>query len=473
MNKKQLKQYFTKTNSINLLMGSLLGNVENKTLLEPSIGAGDLLNNLIGNPKNIVGYDIDATPWSNSVYVVNNKIKFKNKCFIESSLEKKDVYDCVIANPPYGLNFSLEYRKKLKKLLPKIHIKESYIVFLYLSLEQLKTGGRYVFLIPDSILFSHYYKTIREYLIKQARPTHILRMPSNSFDGLNFKYGNLCILAGVKEPLKTIHKIEWGMLNKDNDEILTTTGSKLLNNNIWSDYYLNHKYDHIREWNLLGDIAYCVTGIYTGNNEKYLGYDNSFSNRKNNGHEICWEKDVKTSFIDNDEKINGIHKEPYYIPFIRGGHRNILERASNAILWSKEAVNHYKTDSKARYQNYFFYFNEGISLPKVCSNKISASYMNNCVFDQGVVGVFPKDMSILNALLLYLNSDIASKIMKSIVNNSTANGANYLKKLPIPKFNEDTKIEANKIINSWRSFGVNLEDLKNWVDIFIKDDKLL
>jgi len=472
-----LKQYFTKAYDINNLMANLLGNMQGSVLLEPSVGEGSLLENINGIPKEIHAFDIDSQPFLNGMGR-NNKQKniiFYNECFIENFLKEKENpnYDAVISNPPYGLDFSINYRRFLKEFFSDMYVKESYSLFLYMSLMQLKEKGRYVFLIPDTFLTSHRHISIRKFLVNKARPTHVIRMPSKAFKTVNFQYANLCIIAGYKEPLKEIHSIEWGSLDDliKNHQSLMITGVNFIKNiqNGWGEHYLiNQHINQVESWNLLGNIADCKTGIYTGNNIKYIGFDPFHAKRKSNAHPICWKDDVYTSVLNSNEKVNGITEKSPYVPFVRGGHRTMFESSSNAILWDKNAVDFYKKNKKSRFQNSSFYFEEGIALPMVSSSRISASYMNNCVFDQGVVGIFPYDKEMLNILLLYLNSSIASKIMKSIVNGSANNSANYLKKLSVPNFNSKAKKNAFELIQKIKENGCHsIEEIDNFITAYI------
>lgn len=476
---KALKQHFTNATDLNKLMASLLGNVDDHLILEPSIGEGVLLKNLIGYPKEVVGYDVDDLPFkvSKNINSENINVTFKHGSFIEAFLERSiaETYDSVIANPPYGLEFSIEYRKKLKHLLPSLYVKESYGLFLYMSLKQLRDKGRYVFLIPDTFLTSHRHLAIRKFLCEEARPSHIIRIPSKSFETINFKYGNLCVIAGYKERLKESDNIIWsealdGLTSADIPEpTLNIQGDKLLNKieQGWSKYSLVEQDSLVsKEWLNLGDLAECRTGIYTGDNSTYIGFDPFLSKRKSNGHVIDWEKDVYNSELSDDEKLNGLDRtEKLYVPFIRGGHREIFEQPSNAILWSKEAIKFYKENKKARFQNSSFYFKEGISIPMVSSSRISASYINNSVFDQGVVGVFPYDRKNLECLIIYLNSSLASKLMKGLVNGSANNSANYIKKLPVPKFSDKALSKAlilfKKIQADNKSNNEEIDDFVN------------
>ncbi|MFV5565331.1 hypothetical protein, partial [Acinetobacter baumannii] len=97
---KALKQHFTNATDLNKLMASLLGNVDDHLILEPSIGEGVLLKNLKGHPKEIVGYDVDDQPFkvSKNINSENINVTFKHESFIEAFLERSiaETYDSVI-----------------------------------------------------------------------------------------------------------------------------------------------------------------------------------------------------------------------------------------------------------------------------------------------------------------------------------------------------------------------------------------
>lgn len=479
---KALKQHFTNATDLNKLMASLLGNVHDHLILEPSIGEGVLLKNLIGHPKKVVGYDVDDLPFkaSKNINSENINVIFKHESFIEAFLENSiaETYDSVIANPPYGLEFSIEYRKKLKQVLPEFYVKESYGLFLYMSLKQLKANGRYVFLIPDTFLTSHRHYALRKFLAEEARPSHIIRIPSKSFETVSFKYGNLCVITGYKDKLKDSDSVVWsealdGLISDAIPEPkLNVQGTKFITNieQGWSRYSLIEQDALVsKEWLTLGDLAECRTGIYTGDNATYIGFDPFLSKRKSNGHVIDWDRDIYTKELNDIEKLNGLKKtKKSYVPFIRGGHREVFEKPSNAILWSEEAINFYKNNKKSRFQNSNFYFREGISLPMVSSSRISASYMVNSVFDQGVVGIFPHDRKNLECLIIYLNSSLASKLMKGLVNGSANNSANYIKKLPVPNFTNKALTKALIIFNKIKADNrLDSKEIDNFVENYL------
>ncbi|MDK7375827.1 Eco57I restriction-modification methylase domain-containing protein, partial [Weeksella virosa] len=77
--------------------------------------------------------------------------------------------------------------------------------------------------------------------------------------------------------------------------------------------------------------------------------------------------------LTEDEKLNGIDKnKKFYVPYDKGdkdGNRWYLETPF-AIAWSKENVGFLKTDPKARYQGYMYYFREGF-----CYSDINTTFL--------------------------------------------------------------------------------------------------
>lgn len=488
MKKKILKQYFTDASDIKSLMCQLLGDVTDLSLLEPSVGHGSFLSGLIGNPRKIDAVDVDgeALEVTRERYGHLN-LELHHKDFIRifdgdllsaSDVISETLYDAVISNPPYGLYFDLDYRRQLKKKYPNFYVRESYGLFFMLSILRLKENGRYVFLIPDTFLTSVSHKPLREFIASVAAPSHIIRFPSKRFETVNFAYGNLCIIAGHRRKLEENHSTYWSDIFSDEQHLNiadvseSSVSAKMLIQEVstgWSPGMLGDSQKDSSTHTVLGDLAECRTGIYTGDNERFIGFDPARVTRRINGHPIEWEE-VRDDQLNAEEKESGIKGGKPYVPMIRGGHRQPFEQPSSAIHWSAESLSFYKTNKKARLQNADFYFRRGISVPMVSTRRISAAIMENAVFDQGVVGIFPKDEKDIPFLLIYLNSSVASRRIKEITNGSANNSANYLKRLPVPKLTDDQYKAAAEIYADAR---INKSLPQELCDSFISSIDLL
>lgn len=477
LNNLTLKQYFTDAEELNKAMGHLLGCVENKLLLEPSVGSGSLLTSLRGTPRRIDAVDVDPSVLeiaknrypnhfieTHCVDFVDAHIStlFQNK-FYDNNIQ----YDAVIANPPFGLYFSNDYRRLLKSRFPSMYVRESYGLFFIISIERLITDGRFVFLVPDTFLTSKNHSSLRRFICDHVTLDHVIRFPSKRFESVNFGYGNLCIIAGRKRPLSSNAKVSWieafdpssNILEQPFENCLEFSGSDLLQNQEtgWQKAMADEPVAH-SDWTCLGDIAECKTGIYSGDNERFIGYDAARIKKRLNGHSIDWASAVISRDLTDRERENGLENKDSYVALIRGGHREFNDQTPWAIRWDLEALHFYRNNKKARLQNSKFYFRPGIAVPMVTARRLSASLMERAVFDQGVVGVFPLYQEQRNAILLYLNSRIATDLRNNIVNGGANNSANYLKRLPVPKFSKDDIRTADDLMNV--AFEKNLLDQK-------------
>jgi hypothetical protein len=177
----------------------------------------------------------------------------------------------------------------------------------------------------------------------------------------------------------------------------------------------------------LTDIANCVTGIYCGDNKKYLAIECE------NQREIPGYPCIDGFEINYSHKsIAPVEYPEKYIPIVKGSSSTAYYRTADKWLieWTPSALAHYNNDKKARFQNPGYYFRNGIALPMVKGSRIKATLMKNNIFDQSIVGVFPHDDRYLLYILAFLNSEIANDFIH-IINPTANNSANYLKKLPI------------------------------------------
>ena len=146
--------------------------------------------------------------------------------------------------------------------------------------------------------------------------------------------------------------------------------------------------------------------------------------------------DVET--LTEDEKENGIStKKKYYVPYDKGdkdGNRWYLETPF-AIAWSKENVGFLKTDPKARYQGYTFFFREGFCWNNVLNPNarlLKAKMKSASVNDVGSMSL----SSICNAIPNYyivciLNSELLFEYYREFINCTVNIQINDIRQLPV------------------------------------------
>lgn len=396
------------------------------------------------------------------------------------------VYDKIIANPPYGAWQELEKRAVLKKIYSDLYAKETYALFLFRCIELLKDEGILSFIIPDTFLNLHMHKAIRKHILTKTKILELALFPSSFFPGVNFGYANLSIITlqkssnindclsnefDVINSFKTVEQL--ASINKAELKVFSFTQKEILSNPDHA-FLISDNRDIALAINnsklKVGDIANCVTGFYSGNDKTFLQV-NSTDLKNGKNYNIVEANSVNRNYENIPDILDGIEGEKHFLPIVKGGNVKFLKPEGWFMNWSKEAVNHYKKDKKSRFQNPQYYFKFGIGVPMISSSSITASLIENKLFDQSIVGIFPKDKSLTSYLLAFFNSTTCNKLIRTI-NPSANNPANYIKKIPfIQPTDEQLKFIdtiVSEIINSIKQSGSYNEELEKELNVIIK-----
>ena len=190
--------------------------------------------------------------------------------------------------------------------------------------------------------------------------------------------------------------------------------------------------------------------------------------------------------LTDDEKENGIDtKKPFYVLYDKGdkdGNRWYLETPF-AIAWSKENVQFLKTDIKARYQGYTFFFKEGFCWNNVLNPKarlLKVKMKSASVNDVGSMSLSTLLENIPNYYLVcVLNSDFIFDYYREFINCTVNIQINDIRQIPIiiptkeslkiisKTFQE--AIDLKKSVVSGISFEENnaLEEIEKQINTFI------
>lgn len=486
---KLLQAYYTKNENITSYMVNQLKIKSDDIILEPCGGDGDFIDALLNNNKNLIINTCDIN--KNAVDVMNEKyINYSNISVRQTDVlfdEKFDVYsaefgyyDKIIGNPPYGAWLDYDIRDRLKKKYLGFYVKETYTLFLLRCIKLLKNNGTLSFIIPDTFLFLTNHSKIRDVILQTCEIQEMLIFPSKLFPGISFQYSNLCIITLKRNNnnvkcLNNNFSIIRGF--KSSDQFLTihnnTNLEKIELNQ--RDIFNNHNHAFILDNKIANDIKYanmylsdiadCVTGIYTGDNKRFIVAE-SENIKGAKGYGI-----IDKKLIDyNCNNIDGCTEEFKFIPFIKGSPSKKYCSYDNTwyIKWDKDTIDFYNNNKKSRFQNSQYYFRKGIAVPMVKSKQIKATLIRNKVFDQSIVGIFPKDEKYILFILGFLNSNLANEIIHNI-NPTANNSANYLKKIPIVLPDDKQLKIINEIVNQQLvDYSEQLQDKLNsmFLDIY-------
>jgi adenine-specific DNA-methyltransferase len=445
--------HFTNSAPITQYMVHMLQPRTGDLMLEPAAGHGVFVEAVLQQAPDI---HIDAYELNETSFVElkgrfsdDERVSLINaNTLLQSGFSLSDksqcVYDRIIANPPYGAWLEYSERDCLKVLYPGIYTKETYALFLALCIRLLKDCGRLVFIIPETFLTLHRHSRLREILLTQCKVLEIAIFPSHFFPGASFQYAKLSIITLEKtssreaclnntlsaryefskpEMLLDANGFDGVNVCRSQGEVYQAADHAFLLHEMPTVTNILHS-AAMR----LGDIADCVTGFYSGDDQRFLRHNSPDARSAKRYPQIG--DDLVTFLPTNEQKITGIRGERKFVPIRKGGSAEYVSRDRWFMDWSCEAVRHYKTDKKARYQNAQYYFQQGIGVPMVSSKRVKAALIRGELFDQSIVGIFPRDRELIFYLLGLFNSATGNTLVRT-VNPSANNSANYLKKIPI------------------------------------------
>jgi len=483
--------YYTKNKNITSYMISMIHPLQSDYILEPCGGDGVFIDALLDYSPNLkidtCDLNADAVNAMKSKYSLNHNVSVRRTDTLTDSFfdeaSSYGHYDKIIGNPPYGGWQDYSRRTELKRKYTGFYVKETYSLFLLRCISLLKNNGVLSFIIPDTFLFLHNHKQLRKFLLEQTIIKEIAIFPSKFFPGVSFGYSNLCIITiqksnSINEMLNNNFTVIKG-LKSDEDLINLSTRAKPEHLSFSQlnqlEVYQNQDFTFLiseddtgrkitESRTTLADFANCVTGIYCGDNKRFMAITQT--NKKS----LADYTRPDLLSIDYTHKTNDPVSEPKkYIPIVKGSSSTGYYRTADewVIDWTPFALNHYNNDKKARFQNSKYYFRNGIALPMVKSSKIKATVLQEMVFDQSIVGVFPHDDKYLLYLLAYLNSTTANKFIHTI-NPTANNSANYLKKIPVYFPNDNELQRINEMVNSILS-NRNIDRHQKEIDVFFEN----
>lgn len=461
---RRFQAYYTREAGIAGYLAEQLRLQPGDRVLEPSGGDGALIDALLatGFRGRIDTYEIDEDAYRT---LRRNYLD----CGAEIQVYRADTlwdrrldqlaaagggYEKIIANPPYGAWIDPEQRARLRQKYDGIPARESYTLFLYRCLKLLRPGGRLSFLIPDTYLFLRNHTQVRTFLFRNFRVERVLIFPSRLFPGVSFGYSNLSILIvqrpGPEEKVQdNVVDIRRGFRSSA-EFAQPEPPAHVASFRIPQSTVLAHPRAQVLlrdpaggpargpagapvpgrpavRMTTLGELAECVTGIYTGANRRFLAVSDARAQRAV-GYRL-----IGPELIDREHRRLGpLPAGKKYLPLLKGSSptRYIRELHPWLIRWDEEALEFYRRDRKARFQNSRFYFARGIAVPMVKSRQIRVTEFCGMVFDQSVVGVFPREEAHHDFLLAFLNTELAGELIH-LVNPTANNSANYLKQIPV------------------------------------------
>lgn len=413
-------------------------------VLDPCCGTGQFLitaGKIIKSPENICGFDIDKIAVGIArvnIHLIYKDKNFRARIFYKNTLSdeekslfnsnKKELFDVVITNPPWGASFDKNERNHYKKIFPDISTAESFSYFLVKGLDFLKKGGELVYILPESFLYVRKHNDIRRYLLKNASIVAIYHL-GRIFKGVF----SPVIRLDIKKEILPNNKI----FSKDNYGEYTTKQSLLLEGESYKfNVFLSEQDRDIIEKIYamphisLKNNALWGLGIVTGDNKKYIT-----NRRMNNKEPIVKGSDVNKYTLSKIK--NFISFEP-----------NKFQQVAPIDIYRIEEKLIYKFISK---KLIFAYDNKGLLTLN------SANILIPQIKD------YP-----IKTILALLNSSLYQYLFQKEFNTIKILRGD-LEKMPLPILNSEQHLFIEEKVNQILQGDNNIDELLDTVDNFIMD----
>src|SRR5262249_5469129 len=100
-----------------------------------------------------------------------------------SEVFRKGGFDIVIANPPYGAEFSDSEAAAYKDLFQSFAYRaESYVFFIETGVNKLKPGAVISYIVPDTYLNLAFTQKLRSFLLTNTKLKEIFLLPASVFE---------------------------------------------------------------------------------------------------------------------------------------------------------------------------------------------------------------------------------------------------------------------------------------------------
>lgn len=153
----------------------------NPRVLEPSVGSGVFLEHAPADAE-ITALELDETSAK-----VTSLLYPKAKIVLGDALthDRRNYYDLIIGNPPYGVTCEFELADDEKwvsgsKAKGKCKGK-SEVLFIELAIKAAKPGGYIAFVLPKGLAFANYAAKLREYMHKTCWQVATIHLPGETF----------------------------------------------------------------------------------------------------------------------------------------------------------------------------------------------------------------------------------------------------------------------------------------------------
>lgn len=287
---KLMGAYYTPDEIVDFMLRWTIESDKSQRILEPSAGDGQFLRRIkeINRETQITAIEINEEESKKIPINLNCDVKVLVDDFYKFYEERRfdQSFDVVLGNPPYiRYQFLSETQREFQSdilmnngLVPNKLI-NSWVAFSVATLEMLKAGGKFAFVLPTDLLQVSYAKQLRTFFREVFSELNIVTFENLVFDGIQ---QDVILVMGIKKSyigeetkLRTIHITDKDELERDIsryelDEYTDFESDKWSSLNLPNDQRRYYDRTLKRKTIPITDLAKIEVGITTGNNKYFV-----------------------------------------------------------------------------------------------------------------------------------------------------------------------------------------------------------
>jgi len=404
-------------------------NPSGKRVLDPCIGREEMVGAFSSNKKTIEGIDVidfgshpQANFWEGNF--LEMYMQWKDADVSSDDMPDFSSFDYWIANPPYNcheVDYIKNNKSKLKKSFSDVGVHNMYSMFLSAMIDMATEGAVVGLIVFDSFLTSKAHSKLRQKIISQTTIHYLALCPTDLFRDQDADV-RTCILIFEKGKREKVKIKSCNRPKRTQDLICLFKNENFVSSDLQEivlagdkdnlEFLLDVPEDVRGLFSSLprvGDIFPCITGISTGNDKKYLS------------------KNVAEGFSIPFYKNPGVRKfftEPN--AYLCNDFLDVSEKVSDFMVRNKKLL--YKQGITCSSMGVEF---SACFLPEKCTYGVNANIICE---EQDIWWV-----------LAYLNSKLATYIVRGVLNRSNMITSGYVSRIPVPLFDSESKMKMETL----------------------------
>lgn len=421
IDKRELGYYYTPDFVATYLSQRLLMlQPEGTTILDPCVGKEELVANFHAAEKSVDGMDVLA-------YKSTYACHFKQMDFIEyyGSVQGEMLdYDYYIANPPYNcheVNYIRDNKRTLQKLFHDVGVHNMYSMFISAIIDLAKEDAMIGLLTYDSFFTAKAHAKLRQKILQTCTIHEITMCPNDLFhqQAADVRTSIVILQKGKSNqrevfirnrPLSTI-KFKEQLAQQlaqfhAGDPPTTPLHDIILTGGKDYDEFIIECPLEIRELfslHRLGDLFTCVTGISTGNDRLYLSKEKT---------------------------------DTYSIPFYKNPGNNRFY-TDNYLYLHRDFLTFDQEISNFNVRNKALLYQPGITCSSMGVQFTACRLPKNATYGVNANIICKEEDTWW--LLAYLNTELVSYLVRSVLIRSNMITSGYVARIPILPLTKEVK----------------------------------